>query len=473
RLLAERYPGGMPVDEVARIVTAVASALDVAHKRGLLHRDIKPANIMLTRADDDEEQRVLLTDFGVARTANDISGLTATNMTVGTVAYCAPEQLLGEDVDGRTDQYALAATAYHLLTGEPLFANSNPAVVISRHLNNAPPALADTRPELAKFDPVLAAALAKRPGDRFQRCSDFARAFTEQLGPASEPAAAVTTPAAVHRPEPVAAEAQSAATITKRPNWVWTVAAVASVVVVGVLIWRPWRSGTIADPSPSASPPSTTAPVQSSLVRPAPPPSPPPPPPEGGGLALDSAYYGMSDHAAQVTPTSCVGVVFTGEHEVYDPAGATDLKTRTYGSLYGGSAGEPHLLQQTAAIFPTAADARSFLATSQTQWEACANDEVQAILGYENGAGYVLGQVRRDSDVIAVSMAKNDGLNGPGACQQALGAQLNMVVEARTCEVPDIVNAYDPTQGFPRDPDWATPDAEQVVEEMLQRITAG
>ena len=153
KLLAERYPAGMPVDEVARIVTAVASALDVAHKRGLLHRDVKPANIMLTHVDDDEEQRVLLTDFGIARNANDISGLTATNMTVGTVAYCAPEQLLGEDVDGRTDQYALAATAYHLLTGAPLFANSNPAVVISRHLNNTPPALADTRPELGKLDP--------------------------------------------------------------------------------------------------------------------------------------------------------------------------------------------------------------------------------------------------------------------------------------------------------------------------------
>jgi serine/threonine protein kinase len=74
-------------------------------------------------------------------------------MTVGTVAYSAPEQLMGEDVDGRADQYSLAATAYHLLTGAPMFPYSNPAVVISRHLNTAPPALADTRPELAALDP--------------------------------------------------------------------------------------------------------------------------------------------------------------------------------------------------------------------------------------------------------------------------------------------------------------------------------
>ena len=147
RLLANRYPVGMPVEEVARIVTAVASALDYAHKQGLLHRDVKPANIMMTHLDDEGEQRILLTDFGIARNVNDISGLTKTNMTVGTVAYSSPEQLLGEDIDGRADQYSLAATAYHLLTGSQLFPNSNPAVVISHHLNVPPPALADSRPE--------------------------------------------------------------------------------------------------------------------------------------------------------------------------------------------------------------------------------------------------------------------------------------------------------------------------------------
>jgi len=101
-LLGDRYPVGMPVEEVACIVTAVASALDHAHKQGLLHRDVKPANIMMTHLDDEGEQRILLTDFGIARNVDDISGLTTTNTTVpmrvplmGTVAYCAPEQLLG------------------------------------------------------------------------------------------------------------------------------------------------------------------------------------------------------------------------------------------------------------------------------------------------------------------------------------------------------------------------------------------
>jgi serine/threonine protein kinase, bacterial len=73
-----------------------------------------------TNFDDEGERRILLSDFGIARTVDDVSGLTTTNLTVGTVAYSAPEQLMGEDIGGRADQYSLAATAYHLLTGTEL-----------------------------------------------------------------------------------------------------------------------------------------------------------------------------------------------------------------------------------------------------------------------------------------------------------------------------------------------------------------
>ncbi len=163
-LLRDRYPAGMPVGDVLEIVTAVGSALDYANQRGVLHRDVKPANILLADGrDEDGERRILLSDFGIARQLGEISGLTATNMTMGTLPYAAPEQLMDEPIDGRADQYSLAATAYHLLTGSPMFPQSNPAVVISRHLNTPPPPLAATRPELAPLDPVLARALAKDP----------------------------------------------------------------------------------------------------------------------------------------------------------------------------------------------------------------------------------------------------------------------------------------------------------------------
>jgi serine/threonine protein kinase len=79
---------------------AGATELAAAESGESVHRDVKPANIMLTHLDNDGEQRILLTEFGIARNVNDISGLPATNMTVGTVAYCAPEQSLGEEIDG-------------------------------------------------------------------------------------------------------------------------------------------------------------------------------------------------------------------------------------------------------------------------------------------------------------------------------------------------------------------------------------
>ncbi|MDT5076180.1 MAG: serine/threonine protein kinase, bacterial [Mycobacterium sp.] len=180
-LLRERYPDGMPGLEVAALVTAVAEALDYAHQRNLLHRDVKPANVLLAHPDS-PDRRILLADFGIARWADDPSGLTATNMTVGTVSYAAPEQLMGGVLDGRADQYALAATAFHLLTGAPPFQHSNPAVVISQHLSAAPPAVGDRRPELSALDPVLAKALAKDPKDRYERCADFARALAHRIG---------------------------------------------------------------------------------------------------------------------------------------------------------------------------------------------------------------------------------------------------------------------------------------------------
>src|SRR5215217_551156 len=181
RLMAERYPDGMPPDGVARIVTAVAEALDYAHSLNLTHRDVKPANILMSNPDT-EHERIMLADFGIARRGDDTSNLTGTNMTVGTVAYAAPEQLRGDGVDGRADQNALAATAYQLLTGTPPFQHSNPAVVISQHLTADPPAIGTRRPELSGLGPVFDKALAKSPHDRYDRCIDFARALAHRIG---------------------------------------------------------------------------------------------------------------------------------------------------------------------------------------------------------------------------------------------------------------------------------------------------
>jgi serine/threonine-protein kinase len=180
RLMKERYRNGMSEHDVGAIIDAVAGALDYAHVRGMLHRDVKPANILLTHPEEDD-RRILLADFGVARQLADISGITETNVAVGTVAYAAPEQLVGSNIDGRADQYALAATAFHLLTGVPPYRHSNPVAVIGQHLHAAPPRLSDHRPDLSRLDDVFCKALAKDPADRFDRCRDFAAAFNDKV----------------------------------------------------------------------------------------------------------------------------------------------------------------------------------------------------------------------------------------------------------------------------------------------------
>jgi serine/threonine-protein kinase len=181
RLVREHYSSGMPLADALAIITGVGSALDYAHQRGLLHRDVKPTNILL----DTQSQRIFLADFGIARRTDDISGLTETNMAVGTVSYAAPEQLKAEPLDGRADQYALACTAFHLLTGSPPYVDSNPAVVITKHCMAPAPSLEERRPELAGLDPVLAKAMAKAPADRFASCREFATELQRHLGPRS------------------------------------------------------------------------------------------------------------------------------------------------------------------------------------------------------------------------------------------------------------------------------------------------
>ncbi|MGB3356777.1 MAG: serine/threonine-protein kinase [Mycobacterium sp.] len=178
RLIKESYPRGMPERDVREIASAVADALDFAHEHRLLHRDVKPENVLVTESDG-RRRRVLLTDFGIARRFDDVSNLTDDNVAIGTVSYMAPEQLRGQSLDGRADQYALAATIFHLLTGAPPFPDANRAVVISHHLGTPPPRISERRPDLAHLDDVLARALAKDPDERYPSCLDFTHALAQ------------------------------------------------------------------------------------------------------------------------------------------------------------------------------------------------------------------------------------------------------------------------------------------------------
>jgi len=257
RLVRDHYPAGMPLDEAVTITTAVASALDHAHERGLLHRDVKPANILLTDPDASGQRRIFLADFGIARPLAEPSSLTATNLTVGTVAYAAPEQLMGEEIDGRADEYALAATVFHLLTGAPPYHQSNPVAVISQHLNAPPPRLSSLRPDLARLDDVFFTALAKNPADRFGQCHELATTLSERAGSSDR----------------LGVDRTESAMARTRPRWrdraVFRAAALAFVLAVAAVVGY-----IVANRGPSSPPAPTGAPSPS---PPAAPPAAPPP----------------------------------------------------------------------------------------------------------------------------------------------------------------------------------------------------
>ncbi|MEU1206771.1 serine/threonine-protein kinase [Nocardia sp. NPDC005825] len=178
---AEQNPRSITPWRALHIVTEVGRGLDHAHRRGLLHRDVKPANFLLSMSDNGEE-RVLLTDFGVAKSTEDTNELTQAGGFVATIAYASPEQLSGERLDHRADIYSLACSFYRLLTGQNPYPGTQPAVVMMGHLNEPQPratAVDSTLP--TAVDDVIAIAMAKNPADRFDTCHEFTTALKSAL----------------------------------------------------------------------------------------------------------------------------------------------------------------------------------------------------------------------------------------------------------------------------------------------------
>ncbi|WP_280230665.1 serine/threonine-protein kinase [Nocardia cyriacigeorgica] len=175
-------PSVMTPQRALRIVSEVGKGLDYAHRKGLLHRDVKPANFLLSRVEGDDEERVFLTDFGVAKSADDGQDLTATGNFMATVAYAPPEQLVGAQLDYRADIYSLACSFYKLLTGQNPFPSTMPAVVMMGHLHEPPPSVSAARPGLPPaLDAVIAKAMAKSPEDRYGSCREFVQAAEAAL----------------------------------------------------------------------------------------------------------------------------------------------------------------------------------------------------------------------------------------------------------------------------------------------------
>lgn len=158
-----------PVAESIRVVRHAAEALAYAHQRGMIHRDVKPANLML-----DEDQRVVLTDFGIAKIVTGTQ-FTASGGMVGTPAYMAPEQGLGEAGDERSDIYSLGVILFQLVTGRLPFDADTPLGIILKHLNEPVPSPHEFNPDIPEdLENIICCALAKDPADRYQSAAEMA-----------------------------------------------------------------------------------------------------------------------------------------------------------------------------------------------------------------------------------------------------------------------------------------------------------
>jgi serine/threonine-protein kinase len=246
--------GPMAPARAVKIIEQIASALNAAHKIGLVHRDVKPSNILVA-----EDDFAYLIDFGIARAAGETK-LTATGNVVGTWPYMAPERFTTGQTDTRSDIYALACVLYECLTSVRPFPGDSVEQQIASHLTTPPPRPSNTRPGLTpELDAVIAAGMAKNPDERYGTTTEMARAaaaaiansgrtspaaelysswtavgtapsmptqaFAEKSGPAAD---------APTQARPVAAPPQGAETAAPRP-WQRRTALVVPIAIVAIV----------------------------------------------------------------------------------------------------------------------------------------------------------------------------------------------------------------------------------------------
>jgi serine/threonine-protein kinase len=182
RTLESMIDGGESDDLpfVGQVMRLSAAALDYAHSRDIIHRDVKPANLMITR-----DGRVKITDFGIARISS--SQLTQTGTVMGTPSYMSPEQVKGDPLDGRSDQFSLAVIAYEMLTGQKPFAGENLTSVMFKIVSESPIEPKELNPKIpSPVQDSLLRALSKNPADRYPACAAFAAALITQIEASGE-----------------------------------------------------------------------------------------------------------------------------------------------------------------------------------------------------------------------------------------------------------------------------------------------
>ena len=172
--------GAQEVGQALDWLEQAATALDAAHRHGVVHRDVKPANLLL-----DQNGTVHVADFGIASAAG-MDSLTLTGTVLGTAGYLSPEQAQGEQASAASDRYGLAIVAFELLSGRRPFENESVTAEAAAHVNASVPSIAEICEHLPdELDPVFRKALAKEPARRFPTAADFVAAMRTALAEAA------------------------------------------------------------------------------------------------------------------------------------------------------------------------------------------------------------------------------------------------------------------------------------------------
>ncbi len=257
-LMAERGP--MSLDETLRIMEQIGGALGYAHSQGVIHRDIKPSNVLVDPRGD-----CFLTDFGIARLVEGTTEFTATGRIVGTPAYMAPEQGMGEKADARSDIYALGIILYEMVTGKVPYQAETPLAVLMKHVTAPLPLPRQIKPDLPEsVERVILKALSKSPDDRFQRVEDMItalrQAVTSPEAVAAEPAAPPVWDEATAVVDQAPPTKTVPATTPRRPfPWLPLIAGGAAILLVLAVAAALVLTRLLSSPEGTASPPAEVA----------------------------------------------------------------------------------------------------------------------------------------------------------------------------------------------------------------------
>ncbi|MEE3062412.1 MAG: serine/threonine-protein kinase PknH/PknJ [Actinomycetota bacterium] len=448
--------GPLPPPRAVAIVEQSASALDAAHRAGVIHRDIKPENILLTEGDF-----AYLVDFGIAAAATD-QRVTKTGAAVGSWNYMAPERFGKQDPTYRVDIYALACLLYECLTGATPFQTDSLSSLMAAHMMEPIPRPSQRNPAIpAAFDAVIARGMAKNPNDRYATAGDLAQAALHALSTPDQDRATDLIHHSRHFAPPPQPWTQPApvppAWVTNPPPWTpppppkrrlgLMIGAIAVVVaaVAGTGIWAAVRksgasqpdittgapaTSSSSTPSRGAAPTVTPAQLNSVLAS-----------PDlvntllsTTGIVVDHSTTDMTDPGPDNTLSDdrCLGALIGFQTKTYKSSGYTAMLAQL---MEKPQSNPGYVVVQGAVIFASANQAQAFVTAQAEQWRNCAGRTVTQV-NKGTTSEWTFREISGNPPNIAL---QHTLANSPVVCQHVLSAVSNVVFDVNGC-APGLIN---------------------------------